>query len=381
VFNWLEQAIGALVILLVLLDVFMTVLYARAGTGILSTHVSKLVRRVFDLASKPFGSYRGTVMSFCGPIVVVLLVLMWDFGLTLGAALVIHPALGSAVANSSGSTPTDFITALQAGGNSTSIVGSGDLSPQTSTFRLFYLFASLIGTALISLTLTYLMQVYTALRGRNSTALNFHLASAETGDAAELIAGLGPRGKFDGGYSNLSELAVKATEAKEAHHFYPVLFYFRFSETHYSVSRFALVALDSVTLIKSALDDRKYEWLKESAAVDQLWRASMLLLSNLTKNFTPGETSVKQPNEQIRERWHRRYQSALRRFQQAGIETVADKTAGFEIYVSLRAEWDDLIASLAPLLAYEIEEIDPAGSRPESAAERQDFRDRLHSAG
>jgi hypothetical protein len=377
VFDWLEQAIGAFVITLVLLDVFLTVLYARAGTGILSTRVSKFVRRVFYLASKPFGPFRGTVMSFCGPVVLVLLVAIWDFGLSLGAALVIHPALGASVANSSGATPTDFITALQAGGNSTSIVGSGDFSPQTSAFRLFYLFASLTGTAIVSLTLTYLMQVYSALRNRNSTALNFHLASAETGDAAEL----GPQGKFDGGYSNLSELAVKATEAKEAHHFYPVLFNFRFSEPHYSVSRFTLVALDSITLIKSALDDQKYEWLKESAAVAHLWRASMLLLTNLTENFLPGETGKKQPDEQTRERRRRRYRAALQRFRQAGIETVADETAGFEMYVSLRAEWDDLIASLAPVLAYEMEEIDPAGSTPESAAERQDFRARSHSAG
>lgn len=380
-FNWLEQAVGALVITLVLLDVFLTVLYARAGTGILSTRVAKFTRRVFLRASNPFGRFRGAVMSFCGPVILVLLILMWDFGLTLGAALVIHPALGASVANSSGATPTDFVTALQAAGNSTSIVGSGDFSPQTSVFRLFYLFASLIGTAIVSLTLTYLMQVYSALRSRNSTALSFHLASAETGDAAELVAGLGPQGKFDGGYSNLSELAVKVTEAKEAHHFYPVLFNFRFSEPHYAVSRFTLLALDSITLIKSALDDKKYEWLKESVAVAHLWRASMLLLTNLTENFTLGETGKKELDEQTRERWRRRYQAALQRFRQAGIETVADESAGFEIYVSLRAEWDDSIASLAPLLAYEIEDIDPAGCRPESAAERQSFRTRLHSAG
>ena len=380
-FNWLEQAAGTLVMTLVLLDVFLTVLYARTGTGILSTRVTKLTRRFFHLASKPFGSYRGTVMSFCGPVVLVLLVAIWDFGLTLGAALVIHPALGSSVADSSGATPTDFMTALQAGGNSTSIVGSGDLSPQTGAFRLFYLFASLTGTAIVSLTLTYLMQVYSALRSRNSTALNFHLATAETGDAAELVAGLGPQGKFDGGYSNLSEMAVKATEAKESHHFYPVLANFRFSEPQYSVSRFTLVALDSVTLIKSALDDRKYEWLKESAAVAHLWRACMLLLTNLAENFTPGETGKLQPDERTRERWRRRYQAALQRFKQAGIETVEDEAAGFETYVSLRAEWDDSIATLAPLLAYEMEEIDPAGRRPESAAERQDSRARSHSAG
>ncbi len=381
-FGWLEQAIGALLITLVILDVFLTVLYARAGTGVFSNLIASLVWRVFRLVSKPFGRHQGVVLSFCGPVILVLLVVVWDFGLTLGAALVIHPALGVGVASASGATPTDFITALQAGGNSTSIIGAGDISPQTSQFRLFYLFASLVGMSLISLTLTYLMQVYTALQKRNSTALNFHLASAETGDAAELVAGLGAHGKFETGYANLSELAVGVTEAKEAHHFYLVLFYFRFRQPHYSVSRFTLVALDAVTLIKAGLDDRKYEWLKESTAATQLWRACMLLLTTLAENFLPGGAAgEKQPDEQTRERWHRRYQASLQRFKQAGIETVADEKAGFEIYVSLRSQWDDYISSLAPLLAYEMEEIDPAGSRPESADEREDFRARSHSAG
>jgi hypothetical protein len=55
------------------------------------------------------------------------------------------------------------------------------------------------------------------------------------------------------------------SQIKEAHHFYPVLFYFRFGEPYYSVSRSTLVTLDTVTLIKSALDDGRTAWLKESA--------------------------------------------------------------------------------------------------------------------
>jgi hypothetical protein len=56
-------------------------------------------------------------------------------------------------------------------------------------------------------------------------------------------------------------------EIHEAHHFYGVLLYFRFKEPHYALSRMALLALDTTTLIKSALDDGESAWLKESAAV------------------------------------------------------------------------------------------------------------------
>jgi len=71
------------------------------------------------------------------------------------------------------------------------------------------------------------------------------------------------------------------TQAKEAHHFYPVLFYFRFSDPYHSVSHSTLVALDTVSLIKSALDDQKYSWLKEAGAVAQLWKPSIWLTGGL----------------------------------------------------------------------------------------------------
>lgn len=371
--GWLEQALGAFVILLVLLDVFLTVLYARAGTGIISDRVERLVWRVFRAVSKPFGRKRGAIMSFCGPVIVALLVAVWDLGLTLGAALVIHPALGASITAGSGDTPTDFVTALFAGGSSTSIVGAGDFSPQTPGFRIFYLFTSLVGTALISLTLTYLMQVYTALQRRNAYGLKIHLATAETGDAAEFIGGLGPKGQFEGGYSNLSELAAEAAQVKESHHFYPVLFFFRFTKPFYAVSRFSLVSLDTVTLIKSALDDEQYGWLKESMAVEQLWRASLMLVTTLEDTYLPGGAprTPDTPDDQTRDRWRRRYFAALRRLRQAGIKTIADEQAGAATYLSLRAQWEGQIKKLAPSLAFEMEEIDRAGSRPESSDERR----------
>jgi hypothetical protein len=373
VLRWLEQALGAFVILLVLLDVFLTALYARAGTGIISDRVERLTWRLFRAASKPFGRKRGAIMSFCGPVIVVLLVAVWDLGLTLGAALVIHPALGASVTAGSGDTPTDFVTALFAGGSSISLVGAGDFSPQTIGLRAFYLFTSLVGTAFISLTLTYLMQVYTALQRRNTYGLKIHLATAETDDAAELIAGLGPEGQFESGYANLSELAAEAAQVKEAHHFYPVLFFFRFNQPFYAVSQFSLVSLDTVALIKSALDDEQCGWLKKSMAVEQFWRASLMLVTTLEETYLPGGAprTPDTPDDQTRDRWRRRYFAALRRLRQAGIKTIADEQAGAATYLSLRAQWDGQIKKLAPSLAFDMEEIDPAGSRPESSDERR----------
>lgn len=391
-FDGLEQVFGALLIALVLLDVFLTVLYARAGIGIISNLIAGTTWRLFRAVSKPFGRYRAVVISFCGPAVLVLVIGAWTFALSVGAALMIHPALGTSVAASGGEeTPTDFFTALIAGGGSMAIVGASSFEAQTTAFRLLYLFNSVVGMSVVSLSLAYLLQVYSALQRRNAAALDFHLATAETGDAAELIAGLGARGNFDNGYSDLSQMATELANVKESHHFYPVLIFFRFDEPYYAMTRLSLVALDTVALIESALDDDKYRWLKESMSATQLRRAAMLLLTTLAENFlsddeNPAKKQEKKQaekrfDEQTRERWRRRYFAAVRRLKQAGIETVADERAGADAYVALRAEWDEYITALAPQMAYEIEDIDTAGCDPESSDERRDFKTRAHSVG
>ncbi|MGH1587315.1 hypothetical protein ACRBEV_01885 [Methylobacterium phyllosphaerae] len=125
----LEQAIGAALVLLFLADVFLTVLYARAGTGLLAPYVNRAIWASLQSTAKLFGSRRGALLSLAGPLIVVSLIGFWALGLTVGAALIIRPELGTAIRPSSGDTPTDFVTALLVAGNSLSIVGGGSYSP------------------------------------------------------------------------------------------------------------------------------------------------------------------------------------------------------------------------------------------------------------
>jgi hypothetical protein len=343
----------------VLLDVFLTVLYARLGTGILSVHLARAVWFAFRVAAPDAPPQRGTVLSFCGPVMLVLLLLTWAIGLTLGTALVMHPYLGSAITASGGSTHRDFVTALFVGGSSLSIVGGGDYAPQTSAFKIFYLFNSLVGLSVISLTLTYLSQIYNALQSRNSTALQLDISTASTGDAAEFIAHLGPRGHFESGYTDLSSLAQAIARVKEAHHFYPVLFYFRFEKPIYAVSRITNVALDTVSLIRSALDPSEYRWLIESGAVTETWDASLLLLNTLESTFLDNAADRATPDADTRDRWAQRFFRATRRLQEAGIALVPDLHEAANTYIDLRSQWSSHVKNLAPAMRYSEQEIDP----------------------
>lgn len=121
------------------------------------------------------------MLSFAGPIILVMLVLVWGIGLSLGSAFILHAHMGTSMKASNGPTSTDFISALFAGGSSISIVGAGNFEPTSGGIRLFYLFNSLVGMSVISLTLTYLMQIYSALRTRNSKTLFLDIGTGRTG--------------------------------------------------------------------------------------------------------------------------------------------------------------------------------------------------------
>jgi hypothetical protein len=202
------------------------------------------------------------------------------------------------------------------------------------------------------------MQVYGALRSRNSLCLKIHALSGETGDAAELLAHLFAHNQLSAGYNNLSELAAEVTEAKEAHHFYPILFYFRFPEPFYSVSRSWLVALDAISLIRSALPEQA-EWLKQSGAVTQLWSAALLLLSTLKDVFLENEAFADTDKGDHR-LWRVRFENARQRLRDAGISITDDFQRSLECYIEQRKSWDPVIRQLGPSMAYQWSEIDPA---------------------
>lgn len=377
----LELVLGAVLVLLVIADVFLTVLYARIGSGILSVYVARVTWWLFSRLARRFPSQHDKVLSFCGPSILVNLLVTWAALLTLGAGLIIHPALGTSVTVTTGKTPTDFISALYAGGSSMAIVRASDVTPDTGGYRLYFLFNSLLGASVISLTVTYLMQVYNALQRRNTLAYKLYLQTGETNDAAELLAGLGARGSFQSGYTSLADIAVEMTGSLEAHHFYPVLFYFRFPRPIYGVAYFTLLALDEVSLIKSALSDDELAWLKESVPVTQLWRSALLLADTQEKKsrLAGAAGEAEPPSADEVDHWRRRYHAAVRRLREAGVATTDDDAAGAANYVALRSQWQRPLMRALQLMGYSAEEIDPTAGHPEASDQRAPFAQRRHA--
>lgn len=348
----LEQIGGAALMLLFLADIFLTVLYARAGTGLLAPRWNRLVWMSFCGVAGLFGRRRGAVLSFGGPVIVISLIASWALGLAVAAALLIRPELGLGIRPSSGETPRDFVTALLVAGNSLSIVGAGDYSPHTPGTRILFLLNSLVGASVLSLVLSYLVQVYSGLRERNALALTVDLMTGGTGDAAEMLARLGPDGDFSNASSELGNLVRPLAQTKEAHHFYPLLFYFRFSDPLYSVSRFSFILLDLTALIETALDPHRQKTLARSAPVDSLRRGARLLLETLDENFPTTRGTDADRLEAVT--YAQRYAAAAGTLRRAGVRVRPNDGS----YAKERGQWEPLIRRVAPTMGYAMNDID-----------------------
>ena len=358
---------GFAMIFIVLGDIYLAVLYPRSGKGWVGIHLSKTIWRVFrGIAQAPIWQRRGDrsqreiFLSYCGPTLLVMVVSVWIALLLVGFACVIWSELGSEIRATDGTTPPDFVTALYYSGCILTTLGLGDLVPQTPYLRMLTLAEAMLGFSIFTLTITYLLAVYSALTHRNIFALSLHHRTLQTGDAAELLARLGADGDLSNLRSDLTNISGSLLTLLESHHAYPVVHYFRFQETHYALARIGFLAMETMTLICSALHPDRYRSLIRSATVIELGNGGQHFLMELAKTFLPAKQmgGMRQAEDLLRGR----YYQAIERLKQESIEVNPDLEAGADLYISLRRQWEPYVMTIAQYMAYDWQEIAPAES-------------------
>lgn len=356
--NLLVQLLGVGLVILSLSDIYLTVLYPRLGSSWLGSQLGKGIWQLFLLVARAIPGKGDRLLSYCGPTLVVAIVIVWVALLVNGFALIFWTELGTSIQTSEGQTPTDFFTALFLSGSSITTLGPGNLVPKPGIYQLLIVLETGLGFSTFTLTITYLLSVYSALIRRNTFALSLHHRTAGTADAAEMLARLGADGKLDGVQQDISDIARDLVNLLESQHSYSVLLYFRFRQTYYAMPRMLLLAMDTATLIKSTLNLEKYRPLVHSTAVAQLWGSGLQLLTELSGSFMPKRRP--KINYELEQVWRQRYYQVVARLQAEGIETAVDLEAGADLYISLRHQWGGYLTLLTNYLAYEWSEIAPS---------------------
>ncbi len=358
--NWIWYILGAAVVLITGLDIFLTILYARSDTGLISPMINRAVWHIFRRTALTFKNHRDRILSFCGPTLMVTIFALWVLLFITGFALIIWPQMGNQVTAGSGPTPTDFWSAFYYSGYSFSTLGTGDLVPQHGFYRLIMIFQSVIGFSSFTLVITYFLNVYSALHRRNTFALSLHGKTLETADPAEYVSRIGSDKEFIFAQQQLAGISSDLSYLLESHHFYPILHYFRFMEIEYGLPRILLISMDAVSLLKSTLHQRHSHQIN-SAAAEELWKGGTSLLSFLSDTLLPETFSAHMPDDHDLRyaSWRPHYFSTLEKMKSRGIEITEDPEAGFCKYIKYRRQWDAYVIAFCHAMLYDEQDLIP----------------------
>ena len=342
------QLAGVMLCLLALADVYVVVLYARSDLGLVGSRFSRLLWGVFRAAARRLSEGpRSRLLTFAGPTLMASLIITWVGLLLLGFALIAWPALGDEVRKTSGQTPTDFATALYYSGYTLATLGFGDIVPQTAGYRVLAVLEAALGFGVLTLSLTYLMSVYSALVRRNTLALALYHRSGRTSDAAELLARVGDgTGDFSRLTDRVADLNALLHDLYESHHSYFTLHYFHFREPFYGMANMVGSMADLASLARTALDADRNRGVGESAAVTETLSGSTYMLERLSAVFLPAAfrpgDGDDQPTPEEVARW-RRFEQAVDRLDRAGASVSQDREAAAGRYVELRRRWNPYV--------------------------------------
>ena len=249
-------AAGSAIFVIVLWDAFESIILPRRVTRKfrLARVFYKFTWRNWKFVTQLIRSRkrREALLSFYGPLSLLVLVGVWAVGLVLAFGLMQFGA-GSAV-NMNGGQP-GFATDIYLSGTTFFTLGLGDVVPQTSLARVLVVTEAGFGFGFLAAVIGYLPFIYGSFSKRE---VNISLLDARAGTpptAGELLR----RHAYPGGAEALQLLfrdwEYWAAELMESHLSYPVLAFFRSQHDNQSWIAALTAILDSCALVKVAATD------------------------------------------------------------------------------------------------------------------------------
>lgn len=173
---------GAVVILAVLRDIFHE-LFHPSGTGGISGLLMRASWRVF----RGISLHRPNLLNLAGPATMLLVIGGWTVLLVVGWALVLWPYLPEGFLLSTGLEPSEnagFLDALYLSMVTLSTLGYGDIAPASTPLRVLAPMEALVGFALLTASISWLLSIYPVISRRRSLAQEIWLlrqAESDTG--------------------------------------------------------------------------------------------------------------------------------------------------------------------------------------------------------
>ncbi|MGB7266153.1 MAG: potassium channel family protein [Terracidiphilus sp.] len=241
---------GILCLFIVLLDAFQTIILPRRASGRF-----RLTRIFYIVTWRPWrflGSRlhsprkRETVLSFFGPLSLILLLMVWAATMVVGFALIFY-SMGSPFNDAA--QPSNFHSDLYVSGTTIFTLGLGDVTPRSPWARMLIILESGTGLGFLAVVMGYFPVLYSAFSRREVSIALLDARAGSPPTAAELMR----RHSEQGANQALSVLLVEwerwSAELLESHISYPQLCYFRSQHNNQSWISALTAILDTSALL------------------------------------------------------------------------------------------------------------------------------------
>ncbi|MDT0630834.1 hypothetical protein [Rubrivirga litoralis] len=244
--NGLVLAAGVALVAVIWADALVTALSQRGGGPVTSRVAHGLWR--LSLAAMPTGT-RSRAVELIGPTVVAAIVLAWLLGLWAGWLLVFS-ADPAVVVDADSRAPVDLGTRIYFVGFVLWTLGTGTYVPVGDEWEVLTAVASLQGFALITLGVTYLLQVLQAVTAERQLAgVVDDLGGTPDGIVRQNWSGSG----FDALSSYVPSLVQMIEHHGRRHQAYPGLRYFRSAERRVALAPSMAALSEALLLLESGV--------------------------------------------------------------------------------------------------------------------------------
>ena len=246
----LSAFLGAFLIFMVLWESFETIIFPRRVT-----RRYRLTRLFYRNTWRPFQAVVGiavpvkqreTVLSFFGPLSLLLLLSIWAGVLVTGFAL-LHWADGSSVQTNQG--PAGFFTDLYLSGTTFFTLGLGDVTPSSSIAKLLTVIECGMGLGFLALIISYLPALNQSFQRREVRISLLDARAGSPPSAAEILRRHNNEHRLEALRVLFHEWELWSAELLESHLSYPVLAYFRSQHDNQSWLAALTAILDASALV------------------------------------------------------------------------------------------------------------------------------------
>ncbi|MFD3003987.1 potassium channel family protein [Pontibacter toksunensis] len=241
--NILLLLLGIAVVIWSIVEAFWTIIWVVGDSAPITSRFTTYTWRLFRTV---VGNKKHRLLSLTGPLVLFFSILLWLLFLWLGWTLVFYADVSSIAPTRSGITP-DFTDVLWYVAYCLFTIGNGDFTPNGDAWQVLSSLVGLNGMLMITLSVTYFLQVVSAVVNKRS------FASQVTGigsSSEEFVLKFWNGRDFKAIELQLSSLSQQLSTLNEQHLAFPILHYYHTTSEQKSQGRAIAILYDAVLLLE-----------------------------------------------------------------------------------------------------------------------------------